>query len=86
MAGVVGVRSPGLLLPDGSTHNLHEKDVVIVNDPKERVTFIRMHEIAFKNGISLVCQKCDGAITGSNNGSSTVLAVSCQCREWRFVA
>jgi hypothetical protein len=64
---------------------LREKDVVIVQNPLVRETFIRMHEVAFHEEISMVCKRCDSAITGKNNDDTRVLAVACKCREWRFV-
>ena len=74
-----------LLLPDGSMVNLMPKDVIDVTNPMERQTFARFHEIAFKYGFSVVCKRCDSAITGKNNDSTQIHSVACQCREWRFV-
>lgn len=73
-----------LWTPDGP-RDLQEKDVIPVMDPMERVTLVRMHEIAFNYGLSIVCKRCDHAIVGQNNDSSQVFAVACRCREFRFV-
>lgn len=62
-----------------------QSDVIVVKDPMERVTFVRMHEIAQKYGIALVCQRCNTSIMGKNNGQEAIPAVSCQCREFQFV-
>lgn len=77
------VRS-SLWTPEGEKI-LTQRDVIPVVNPMERVTFVRMHEIAFKYGISLVCKRCDSAIIGQNNDSTPTLSVACKCREWRFV-
>lgn len=74
-----------LWTPDGE-RALVERDVIPVQNAMERVTFARMHEIAQRYGISLVCKRCDSSIEGKNNGHDAVPSVSCKCREWRFVA
>lgn len=74
-----------LLLPDGSRVNLRPKDTIDVTNPMDRQTFARFHEIAHKHNLSVVCRRCDSAVTGQNNDSTKVAAVACQCREWRFV-
>ena len=61
-----------------------QKDVIHINR-MELQTLARMHEIAHKYGIALVCQKCDHSITGSNNDQTQEPAVRCSCREWRYV-
>lgn len=73
-----------LWTPDGPV-DLREKDVTIISDPRERMLFIGFHEVAFRHTISVVCPRCDSAITGQNNDSGQVWAVACRCREWRFV-
>lgn len=77
------VRS-SLWTPDGPV-DLQEKDVIPVMIPMERVTLVRMHEIAHKYGLSIVCKRCDQAVTGQNNDSSPTHSIACRCREWRFV-
>lgn len=62
-----------------------EKDVIPLTRP-ELITLSRMHEFASKYGLSLVCKKCDSAITGANNNATPAPAVSCTCREWRYTA
>lgn len=62
-----------------------EKDVIPVTNPMERQTFARFHEIAHRHEFTVVCQRCNSALTGQNNDSTQVMAVACSCREWRFV-
>ena len=62
-----------------------EKDVEIIDNPMERVAFIRMHEVAHRLGLALICKRCDTAIQGRNNGEEAIPTVACQCREFRFV-
>ena len=74
-----------LWTPEGE-RRLVDKDVIIIANPMERVTFARMHEIAHREQFSLVCKRCDSAVTGQNNDApGAVPTVSCKCREWRFV-
>lgn len=83
---ITQVSKGGLLLPDGSIRDTREKDVVAVTDPYERQAFARFHEVAGRYGISVVCQRCDCAITGQNNDApGAVRSVECRCRQWRFV-
>jgi hypothetical protein len=76
--------SKSLWTPEGPV-DLREKDVILVTDPMERVTFARFHEIAHKYHFTVTCQRCDHAIVGQNNDSTKILSVACRCREWRFV-
>lgn len=74
-----------LWTPNGPV-DLQEKDVIPVVDVMERVTLARMHEIAHKYGLSIVCKRCDVAITGQNNDTpGAPRSIACRCREWRFV-
>lgn len=81
--GISEVRKRGLWTPQGEVL-VQEKGVVQITR-KEIVMLSNLHEFAQQQGISLVCKRCDSAITGNNNASTTTLAVACQCREWRFV-
>lgn len=60
-----------------------EKDVVPINR-MELSILARLHEFAQKHGVSLVCKRCDRAITGRNSGQEDTPAVSCLCREFRY--
>lgn len=51
---------------------------------QEIIVFSQMQEVAQHHDIELRCRRCDRSITGQNNDSSKVLAVSCQCRELRY--
>lgn len=53
---------------------------------EEIIILSKMHEVAQRLGISVVCKRCDSAFTGRNNDSPNIktLAVQCQCRELRF--
>jgi hypothetical protein len=51
---------------------------------KELNVLAWLHEWAVKNGVSLVCQKCDGAIVGTNSGHEGNPSVKCTCREWVY--
>lgn len=81
------VAKGGLLLPDGSIHDVRAKNQITVTHPAERQAFSRFHEVAQRYGLSVVCPRCDCAVTGQNNdtpGAKT--SVACRCREWVFVA
>lgn len=71
-----------LWTPEG-LHSLKERDVIAINS-LELSLLARLHEFAYKYRVSIVCQKCDQAITGRNADSDTHMAVSCGCREWRY--
>jgi hypothetical protein len=71
-----------LWTPDGIV-NL-EKSVEQVNR-FEIQTLARMHEIAQKFGIALVCKRCDHSFSGANNGQERSPSIACNCRELRFV-
>lgn len=73
-----------LWTPDGE-RALAEKDVIQVTNAMERVTFARMHEIAHRYGIALVCRRCDSSIEGKNSGQDAIPSVECKCQQWRFV-
>lgn len=74
-----------LWTPDGP-RDLQEKDVIAVQDPMERVTLTRMHEIAHKYHFTLTCQRCDHAVTGQNNDTpGAPRSIACRCTEYRFV-
>lgn len=61
------------------------RDQVLVTRP-EIVTLSKFHEFAGKHGLSLVCKRCDHAVTGQNTGQEATLAVSCNCREFIYRA
>lgn len=82
MPGLNQVRSR-LWTPDGERPL--QMDTVDVKAPIVRVTLVRMHEIAQKYGIALVCMRCNHSIMGKNNGQEAVPTMACQCREFRFV-
>lgn len=74
-----------LWTPNGPV-DLQEKDVIAVQDPMERVTMARLHEIAHKRHWTIVCQRCDFAITGQNNDTpGAPRSIACRCTEYRFV-
>ena len=60
-----------------------EQDVTPITRD-EIVVLSKMHEIAQKYHLSLVCKRCDSAFVGQNNDSSDKLAVACKCRELRY--
>ena len=83
--GITEVAKGGLWTPEGIV-DLRQKDITPVTHPMERQTWARFHEIAHKYGLSVVCQRCDCAITGQNNDQpGSTMSVACRCREWRFV-
>lgn len=82
---ITEVANQGLLLPDGSVHDLREKDVVPVANPLHRQAFARFHEVAQQYGLAVVCMRCDHSLEGRNNADTKVLSVACRCREFRFV-
>lgn len=59
------------------------KDTVQINQ-LELVTLARMHEVAQKFGLTIVCKRCDVAITGKNADTDSSAVVSCHCREFRY--
>jgi hypothetical protein len=71
-----------LWTPQGEV-TTQEKDVTPITRD-EVITLSKMHEIAFRHGMSLVCKRCDHAFTGQNNDQSRVLSISCQCRQLLF--
>jgi hypothetical protein len=73
-----------LWTPEGE-QALHEKNVVAVPPGREMNQWADLHFLADKYNLSIVCRSCNHGITGQNNDSSKILAVACQCREWRFV-
>lgn len=50
----------------------------------EIITLSRFHEFAAKHELSLVCKRCDHAVTGQNTGNDATLSVSCNCREFIY--
>lgn len=60
-----------------------QKDIIPINQ-LEIVTLARLHEFAQKYGLSLVCRRCDTAVTGRNADGDEKAAVSCQCREFLY--
>lgn len=72
-----------LLLPDGTHHPLRERDVTML-EPHEVRMLSWLHDWAYKNQLSIVCKRCDSAITGQNNDAARSISVTCLCHEWRF--
>lgn len=71
-----------LWTPEGEVA-INPKGVVRINQ-LELIMLSRLHEFAQTYGLTVVCQRCDHAITGKNGGNESNPAVSCQCREFRF--
>lgn len=71
-----------LYTPDGEIP-LYEKGVVQINR-QELIMLSRLHEFAQKHQLTIVCKRCDHAITGQNAGRELQPGVSCQCSEFRF--
>lgn len=83
---ISGVRGPqGIMLADGSIHQTAEKDVIALRESEVRM-LSWLHEFAHHNQLSVVCKRCDSAITGQNNDTpgTRSVSVACQCREWRY--
>lgn len=78
----VSTVAKSLWTPNGEV-STQEKDVTPISRD-EIITLSKMHEIAFRHGMSVVCKRCDHAFTGQNNDQSRVLSIACQCRELRF--
>lgn len=74
---------PRLWTPDGMT--TIEKDVERLSR-EEIVILSKMHEIAQKHQIVLVCKHCDGSFEGRNNDDPALasLSIACKCRELRY--
>jgi hypothetical protein len=77
-------RGPSLWTPEGNVPLLG-KDVVPISRA-EIINLSKLHEFAQQHGLSLVCKRCDKAITGANANLQTGAAVACQCREFRYIA
>lgn len=75
---------PRLWTPSGGMAPI-ERDVEPLNR-EEIVILSKMHEIAQRHQIVLVCRHCDSALTGQNNDDPAVktLTISCKCRELRY--
>lgn len=71
-----------LWTPEGMVP-LAQKGIVPISR-QEIILLSKLHEFAQTHGVMLVCQRCDGSIGGSNNGTGTTLSVACKCREFRF--
>lgn len=76
---------PGSLwTPEGmvSTRERGVQDVT----REEIIILSKMHEVAQRLGITVVCKRCDTAFTGRNNDSPDVqtLSVECHCRQLRY--
>lgn len=72
-----------LWTPDGMSRI--EKDVEPLTR-EEIVILSKMHEVAHRHQIVLVCKHCDSSFQGLNNDDPAVktLGVSCRCRELRY--
>lgn len=71
-----------ILIP-GEGEHIIDREVESINR-FELQTLARMHEIAAKFGISVVCKRCDHAFTGKNNDSVQEPAIECNCRVLRY--
>lgn len=71
-----------LWTPDGMV-STREKDVEALTR-EEIIIFSKMHEVAQRLHIVLLCKACDKPFVGQNNDTSKTLSVSCGCRELRF--
>lgn len=72
-----------LLMPDGTFHNLAQKDEVPLTRA-EIQAFSHFEAMHHKFDIVVFCKRCQQPIKGQNSVQSQVLVVSCQCREFVF--
>lgn len=74
-----------LVLPDGTQHGLHEKDVIPLR-PEEVRMLSWLHQFAHDHQINIYCKRCEQPITGANNDNpeSRSVSVACQCRQWLY--
>lgn len=72
---------PGSLwTPEGEKF---QKDTIPINQ-KELILLGHLHEFANKHQITIFCKKCENAIYGQNNDTTTRPSVACACREWVY--
>lgn len=71
-----------LWTPEGEIA-INPKGIIKISQP-ELIMLSWLHKFAQKYGLTVVCQRCDHAITGKNSGHEQSAAVSCLCREFRF--
>lgn len=72
-----------ILIP-GEGEHVVDRDTQELNR-FELQTLARMHEIAAKFELSIVCKRCDHAFTGKNNDSVQQPAIECRCRVLRYL-
>jgi hypothetical protein len=78
------VRKGGLWTPEGII-DVEEKDVLHLSpDDVRAFSWLQVFIARHKLKVSLVCNRCNHAITGTNNDSSKVLSMACRCTEWRL--
>lgn len=71
-------KNPIIHLPFGGA--VRRREVVpLTKDEMTRI--MKFHKIAQKYGIALVCQECDSAFQGMNQGHEKYFVVACKCRE-----
>lgn len=70
-----------LWTPDGMVGI--EKDVHSLSK-RELIALSIMHEIAQREGISIVCNKCDKSFVGRNSGHEAEPGVECGCKQLRY--
>lgn len=68
----------------GGERPIAEKQVIKIVDPMILRMLSWLHKWANDQDINIFCKKCEKPIYGQNNDSSAIVAVSCQCREWRW--
>jgi hypothetical protein len=69
---------PLLHLPGGQIIPKRQEMVALTTD--EMLQLANFHELAHRYGFAVVCQRCDVALQGDNDGQGRVWAVKCRCR------
>lgn len=76
----------GLWTPQGEV-SLREKNVEFLSH-SQLVALSFMHEWAHKFQLTIICKRCDSAVTGRNSDGDLQAgkhaSVACQCTEWRY--
>lgn len=70
-----------LWTPNGMVNT--EKDVHSISK-RELIALSVLDELARREGISLVCKKCDTAFIGQNTGQEDQPGVECGCKQLRY--
>jgi hypothetical protein len=73
--------TPLLHLPGGQIVPTRQ-DIIPVTS-SEMMQIANFHDIAQRHGFRVVCNACEDALHGENDGNGRIWAVKCRCRVWQ---